>query len=583
MASIIHEKNVKANFPQRLVMGTKTWKTEIVAPVLANRMIMLRALESGFFTKNAKNAGVNKSHPVNLIDRGLSILIPYLVMTDPKVLITSKKKEFRPFAKTTEMAFNHLIEEIKFARNSLRPMVRDAMLGLGVMKTGLMKSHEVEIFGHTHAVGQVYSDPVDLVDYIGDPSATTFEGFEFEGNFYRIPVEAAKEMYSRHADLMIPSYNLHGADREYDPQNIAKGKMSSGQYSTLREYVQLADYWIPDENVIITIEPRSATILRTIDAETPEGGPYDKLYFKDFPGSSLPIPPVWYWMDLDTTLNIIVNKMRRQAEAQKTNLVYEGDAADDAERLASAPDLKSIKVSNADGVKAIEWKGIDPEHYAWIRYLEEQFSAQGNNLYLLGGQGTGAETLGQDQLQFANASKTIDDMTGTTYSVVQSIAKKMVWYFWSDPLISVPMIKRIEGFGDIPVVFDRAARDGEFWDYEFNIEPYSLQRLSANIEFQRTLSLITQWVLPSAQLAAQQGAQINVPKATQHLAKMAGLRGLDDWYETSVPNTEAQINPYTPTQGKVKNKDVQDGRTGANPNSAIANSRQKLERDGKSL
>ncbi|KKK47171.1 hypothetical protein LCGC14_3157920, partial [marine sediment metagenome] len=41
--------------------------------------------------------------------------------------------------------------------------------------------------------------------------------------------------------------------------------------------------------------------------------------------------------------------------------------------------------------------------------------------------------------------------------------------------------------------------------------------------------------------------------------------------------------PYTPTKGKVKTKDVQDGRTGANPNSAVANSRQKLERNESSL
>ncbi|KKK84107.1 hypothetical protein LCGC14_2786690, partial [marine sediment metagenome] len=108
MGSILNEKNVKANFPQRLVMGTKTWRTEIAEPALANRMIMLRALESGYFTKNARHSSVDKSHPVNLIDRGLSILIPYLVMSDPKLLITSKRKELRPFAKTTEMAFNHL-------------------------------------------------------------------------------------------------------------------------------------------------------------------------------------------------------------------------------------------------------------------------------------------------------------------------------------------------------------------------------------------------------------------------------------------------------------------------------------------
>lgn len=582
MASLIHDKDVRKSFPQRLVQGSKSWY-KIVEPALANRMLMLKAIEAGYFSGKAKQHGVNKSHTINLMDRGLSILIPYLVMSNPRLLITSKKREYRPFAKTTEMAFNHLIEEIRFARNSLRPTVRDAMLGLGIMKTGLMKSHEVEIFGHRHEIGQVYSDPVDLVDYIGDPSATSFEGFEFEGNYFKMPVEAAQEMFPKHADKLKASYTLHGAERENDPQKISKSSQFDGQYSTLREYVRLADYWIPDENVILTIEPSSSTILRTIEATSPEGGPYDKLYFKDFPGSSLPIPPLWYWMDLDSALNSIVLKMRRQAESQKSNLAYEGSAADDVERLVSAPDQQSVKVSDIKAIDVITWPGIDPQHYNWANYLEGQFSSQGNNLYLLGGQGTGAETLGQDQLQFANASKSVDDMTDKTYDFTKSVSKKMIWYFWSDPLISVPMIKRIQGFGDVPVVFDRAARDGEFWDYEFNIEPYSLQRLSAMVEFQRTLSLITQWILPSAQIAAQQGAQINVPLATQHLAAMAGLRGFNDWYETAVPRTETQLNPYTPTQGKVKNKDVQDGRTGTNPNSAIANSRQKIERDGNSL
>ncbi|KKL73926.1 hypothetical protein LCGC14_2070020, partial [marine sediment metagenome] len=562
--------------------ASKSWY-RVVEPALINRMLMLRAIEAGYFSGKASQQGINKSHPINLMDRTLSILIPYLIMSNPKLLITSKKKEYRPFAKTTEMAFNHLIEEIRFARNSLRPVVRDAMLGLGILKTGLMKSHEVEIFGHRHEVGQVYSDPVDLVDYIGDPSATSFEGFEFEGNYFKIPVDAAKEMFPKHVDKLNASYTTHGAKRENDPQNLAKSNDHEGQYSTLREYVRLAEYWIPDENIKLIIEPSSATILQTIESDSPEGGPYDKLYFKDFPGSSLPIPPLWYSMDLDAALNSIVVKMRKQAESQKSNLVYEGEAADDAERLVSAPDQGSIKVSDTKGVDIVTWPGIDPQHYNWANYLENQFSMQNNNLYLLGGQGTGAETLGQDQLQFANASKSVDDMTDKTYSFTQSAAKKMIWYFWSDPLISIPMIKRIQGFGDIPVVFDRAARDGEFWDYEFNIEPYSLQRLSATIEFQRTLSLITQWILPSAQLAAQQGAQINIPKATQLLAKMGGLRGFSDWYETAVPNTESQLNPYSPTQGKVKNKDVQDGRTGANPNSAIANSRQKLERNESSL
>lgn len=579
--SIIKEKNVRKSFPERLLMATKTWQS-MLKPSLANRELMLRARASGYYG-TASNDSRDKSHPINLIDRGLNIIVPYLVMNDPRILVSTKKKEYRPFALTTELAFNHLIREIKFAKNSLRPAILDSMVGMGILKTGIMKSHELEIFGHLHSVGQVYSDPVDLVDYIGDPTARSFENFEFEGNFYRMPIAAAKELFPKHADNLTASYSLFNGDRQHDPEKMAKNMSVDGMFSSLREFVQLADYWIPDENIIVTIDPRSKKILRTVDAETPEGGPYDKLYYKSFPGTPAPIPPVWYWLDMDQSLNVIVNKMRRQAEAQKTNLAYSGDAADDAEALANAPDLKSVRVSDTQSVKAIEWPGIDPQHYNWIQYLEQQYSMQGSNLYTLGGANSQAGTLGQEQMLMANASKSIDDMSNSVYEFTKSVAKKMLFHFWSDPLISVPQIKRIEGFGDLPVVFDKAAQDGEFWDYEFDVEPYSMQRLSPGIEYQRTMGLLSQWILPTAQIAAQQGAQLNVPEATKHLAKMAGLRGFDKMYETAIPDTPAKLNPYTPTQGKPKNRDIADGRTGVAPQSAEANSRQKLQRDGNQL
>ena len=579
MASILKDKNVKRSFPQRLMSGTKSWN-KMIEPSLRNRQIMLMALESGYFKSDGKGG---KSHPINLIERGLSILIPYLVMNNPHLLISTKKNQYKPFAETTELAFNHLINEIKFASLSLRPVIRDAMFGLGIMKTGLMKSHELELLGHLHQVGQVYSDPVDMADYIGDPNANSFEGFEFEGNFYRMELDAAREAYPKHADLLQPTYTLHGDNNNYGNEKITKRDSNEGQFDTLREFVRLADIWLPDENIIVTIEPNSQRIIRTTEADSPEGGPYDKLYFSDFPGTSMPIPPVWYWLDMDTAMNTIVNKMRKQAESQKTVLAYEGSAVDDAERIAGAGDRAAIKVSDVKGITNLDWPGIDAEHYNWITYLEQQFSNQANNLNTLGGRNASAGTLGQEQMMMQNASRSVDDMTNSVYDFAKSVSKKMVFQFWSDPLISVPQIKRIEGFGDIPVVFDRAARDGEFWDYEFDIEPYSMQRLSPTVEFQRTLSLLTQWIIPTMQNAAQQGAMPNIPRATAHLAKMAGLRGFDNWYDTIVPKVAEGMNPYTPTQGKVKNKDVQDGRTGVNPNSNVANSRQKNDKDGKSV
>jgi len=555
MASI-YDMDKKTSFPKRLIRGAKAWK-QLVKPALRNRIRILNALQAGYYSEKAKN---QVAHPINLIDRGLSILVPYLVMTNPKILIRTEYKELRPFAKTSELAFNHLMAEIKFAQRTLRPAVRDALMGLGIVKTGVMKASEVELFGYTHSVGEVYSDPVDFVDYIGDPTARVFSDFEFEGNYYKIPVEVARDLFPKFADILNPTYSLASEDRQHSPEKLAKDNSDVESYESLRELVELADFWIPDEGVILTIEPNTGKILKTRSAEAPEEGPYDKLYFKEFPGTPIPIPPVWYWMDLDAAINVIVNKMRIQAASQKAVLAYEGDAVDDAERLASAADREAIKVSNADGIKTIEWPGVDPNQYNWIQYLEHQYSMQGNNLYTLGGRNAQAETLGQEQMLMANASRAIDDMYQMVYDFTANVARKVCWNFWTDPLKSIALSKRIEGVGDVEVIFDKAAQDGEFWE-----------------------GLLSQWILPTAQIAAQQGAMLNVPKATKQLARLAGIGELDDFYEAAVPSNDIALNPYTPQQGKIKEHGVQDGQTGSNPNSTEANSRQALQRLGEQL
>ncbi|KKL22454.1 hypothetical protein LCGC14_2435250, partial [marine sediment metagenome] len=142
-------------------------------------------------------------------------------------------------------------------------------------------------------------------------------------------------------------------------------------------------------------------------------------------------------------------------------------------------------------------------------------------------------------------------------------------------------------FGDVPVMYDKVSREGEFWDYALSIEPYSMQRLNPSIELQRMMGLLTQWILPTLQPAAQQGVTVNFPKATKQLAKLSGIRELDSWYETGVPANSLALNPYNPTQGVIKgstkDKGITDGRTGSNPNSTEANSRQKLQANGQNL
>jgi len=570
--STIHEKNVRMSFPKRIARSILAWERKY-DHVLQARNLMLKAWESGYSSAR-DDLSRNGAHPVNLIDRGMAILIPYLVMSNPKVLVTTEKTEFKPFALTTELALNHFLKEIKFAKRTLRPLVRDALLGLGIVKTGIARKWQIPIFGHLHDVGQPYADVIDISDYFGDCTSDNFEGFELEGNRFRMQLEVAQDLYPKYADRLKSSFGRWG-DRKPPtaPQDNESG--------TLKNFVELAEVWLPDEKTIITIDPHDpdAKIMKTVHAECDESGPYDKLGFKNFSKTLIAPPPVWFWMDTDAALNVIVNKVVNQANSQKAVLTYEGDSAQDAQNIALAGDRQAIRVQSKDGVGIFEFPGVDREQYPWMQYLEGQYAKQEVNLDQLGGRSPAAETLGQEQMLFSTASKGVDDMVNQVYDTTSDVLTKLANFFWKDPLYQLPVIKRIPGYGDVEVMYDDAAREGEFFDYNFNVEPYSMQRLNPDAEYRKLLNFMGQWVLPTAQIAAQQGATIDVPVVTEQLARFLQLRELDNWYKPSVPSA-AKLNPYNPQQGQTKNKSIADGRTGSNPASDQANSMQKTMKNG---
>jgi hypothetical protein len=543
------------SFPKRLRQATDAWDRHMKAP-LANRSTMLQKWASNFYESNAQ---YSKPHTMNMIDRGVSIIVPYLAMSNPGVMVNTKFPEYKHFAYSTQLALTHWLQEFRFAHNCIRPAVLHSMFGMGITKTGIMKEWEVEIKGLRHDVGQTYSDVVDETNLIMDPSARIIDEAHFMGDRYMMPTDMAKEFFdSKHADHIRSSYKLYGAGH---PDEISKDGHQNDTSRFLKDYTRFRDYYLPDEQVILTLTDDDGynRILNEVEWDGPESGPYDFLGYKWFLENSYPIPPAWGWLDMDTIINIIINKLRAQAESEKTVLAYESAASEDAERIANAGDRQTVKVDNIESLKPIEFSGINPEMYNWLQYIEGQYSLQGQNLYTIGGRNSQAETLGQEQMLMANASKSLDDMIDSVHAFVESILRKHAWYMWTDPLIDIPVIKKVPGFGDISERFVAPDREGEFYDYTFSVKPYSMQRMSPDVDFQRTLQFLAQWVLPTSQLAAQQGAVLNVPEATKDLAQKFNIQNIDHWYDQAKP-LNAGLNPYSPDAGSSNGQ--QDGRTG---------------------
>ena len=549
MPSILKERDIRKSFTQRMVFATKLWK-KMHKPALEKRNRIIQAWSAGYYGDGIESG---KPRPINLTDRGIGIIAPYLVMSNPKLMVKTRYTEFRPFAYTSELAANYHNAETKLGQRCLRPAVVNSLIGMGVVKTGIMHEYDTFIRGQKFEIGEIYSDVVDDSDYVGDPSAYHRDAFEFEGNLYQLPTEYARDFFGpKHADRITPIFKLWG---EVTPDEITKGDVHRESFR-LKEFSEFLDIYLPDENVIVTINPHEENprILRTVEWEGPDGGPYDVLGYKYPPKQSIPIPPVWGWLDLEDAINVLVNKLRSQAEEEKSILAYQSGSEQDADRIAKAKDRGTARVDNIEGVKIFEFPGVNAEYYNWLGYLETHYNKAGGNLETMGGVGPQAETLGQEQMLLANATRGIDDMRTKVYEFAQSIMQKRLWYLWTDPLIQIPVVKRIGAGINIQASFDRTAREGEFWKYSFDIVPYSMQRMGPDIEYRRVLTYLSQIALPLASLAAQQGVTLNVDSITSMMARYMGIEDVDQIWERAVPVNDASQIPWNPQVGSVKSK-----------------------------
>jgi hypothetical protein len=555
------ERDVKTPFPVRIQDAIVSW-TQYTEPTRKLRKMMHREYASGWFDNK-----VGESQPMNLIDRYVNIIAPYLVSQNPKVNIDPKRglSASRSFARTLELALEHLFTEIDFSMTTLRPAVINSLFSMGITKTGIMTDSQVELMGYLHDVGQPFCDSIDYDDYIGDFRARNKQEMEIEGNAYCLSMDDLID------SKMFKNYDCLSTVKEYsqeqtEPEQIAKKHMIPFEHAHgLRKKVWLHDVWIPDEGIIITLPPKGqgTKIMRTVEYDGPEGGPYDLLTYHHFPNSVIPIPPIYNVLNLNNIINRLVTKMKHQAEREKKVMLYELTGAEDAELIRNTPDGFTAGVKNVDAFKEVEFGGVADTNFPFVQFLEQQYSIQGGNLYTIGGRESQAETLGQEQMLQANASKQLQDMVLQVHRFTRNITKKLAWYLWSDPYIQIPVIKELGEF-KLQVEYTPDVREGDFFDYGFDIEPYSMARMSPETRFQRLMQLVGQVVLPTAQIASAQGSQLNVNELVQECARFLDVRNIDRWWITGVPQ-ETQMNPYSPESGRPKDGQG-DGRFSSNDN-----------------
>jgi hypothetical protein len=559
---------LKPNFVKRLGEAIKTcWQFKKQTD--ANNADMQRAYVSGY-TKKIEG---KKQHPMNMVDRIVSIWLPFLIGGLPKVVIKPKiNLAFQPFAYTFQLALNQWMKEVKFDQRTLEPAVFNSLFNLGIVKTGTQRADKRRLSGYMTVTGRPFSEIVDLANYVFDVTAMDREQYEFEGDEYLLPTKEAKERFPKHADKIKPDFKLFG---EGHPKDVSEPEKIN--YAELQDYTAFIDVWLPKQKVIKTmLHPFKDyhKFLATADFRGCDSGPYDVLGYKYYRGSTIPVPPVYSLMEMDAAINTLYSKARNQAERLKNIGVGEIGNEKDAETARDATDGDFCIFQNAQGIKDLKLGGVTPEIYEFLGFSLNQLSEQAGVTGL--DYRSRSKTATQEQMLMANASRQLNMMSQRVHLFAKNIIEKLAYEMWLNPTFQIYTIKKMAGVGEVVQIYNQLQQKGKYpGDYYLDVEMYSMQQVSANDKFQSMMQMLTGFTLPMLQQLAQQGKILNAEEIHRQLSTYKDL-DTESWFLSEMPQN-TQLNPYQVLGTSMKSSDQRFGASQAdNANNMLAqlNSRQ---------
>ena len=481
-------------------------------PYRVRRLTALRE----YVGRNYSDQGAPDRVPVNFIDLAINIYSRQLASNSPAITVYTRQKELRIFAKEFEYAINHLLTQIGF-EEALRTATIDALFSVGIIKTGVCEPDNA-IRGFLLRAGQPFAESVSLDDWVHDMNAQRMSECAFMGNRFRVPLDAVKNSDLYTNTEKVGAVRRSRTNESGDPKAFSLGNESSYDKDEAYEYAELWEIWLPQEQRVVTFASDDTgaphTVIREVEWDGPEEGPYHMLSFSDVPGNTMPLPPVATLIDLHELSNTLFRKLGRQAERQKDIVGFRGSAEGDAKALQNAADGELIRMDDPDALKTYKFGGIDQQSLGFMLQTKNLFTYLGGNLDALGGLGASSDTVGQDKLIAASASNRVSDMQARTVQFVKEVATSISQFLFDDDLVQLELEKSVGPSGEyqVPFIYDGAKREGEFVNYTIDVQPHSLQQSTPGMKLQALTQVMGQFINPLMPMMQEQGLAIDTRK-----------------------------------------------------------------------
>lgn len=459
--------------------------------------------------------GACPATPVNLIELAVTIYVRHLASGSPRCLVTTGVPSLRPFAADMEAALNQIPGEIGLLA-TLRRAVLEAIFSIGIVKVGICEA------GPGAGPGdEPFVSIVQLDDYFCDMSARSWDEVQYEGNEYWMDTEQIKGLYG----VSLDEDEYQGDSPNGQPQ--ARSLTVHEGVDPIHGRVLLRDVYLAREGRLVTYAVSSMRTLRDVPWDGPDGSPYVKLWFSDVPGNLMPMPPVAVWKDLHELENALFRKLARQAEAKKTVAAFSGGNDEDIARLRSSRDGEGFRY-NGPRPEQITIGGLDQSNLAFAIQVRDLHSVIAGNLDSLGGLSPQAGTATQERLISDSSSVRIRAMGDAVAAFAGQIFRRLAWYMWTDPVRERTIVKR-SGTLSVTKAWTPETRDGDFLDYNFDIDVFSMQEDSPSARMEKFMLIYERVILPAMPQLEAQGARIDMRAVFDYVGRNANLPELSDF------------------------------------------------------
>ena len=451
-----------------------------------------------------------------------------LAANRPRVLVTAQHTDVTWFAHSFQLGINNLIKEIRL-EDTLRKAVMDSFFSMGIVKVYTADAGLVQLEGEDAWVdpGKPFAENISLDDFCYDTTASEWRKSSFALNKYRI---------SREKVLNDGAYNKKVAEEldvvsQYPGWNADSGEVpiremlkSETQEAGIEPMIDLMDVWLPKDKLVVTLPVgKNTEPLRVVEWEGPENGPFHTLSLTcEVPDNIMPVSPAMNLKPLHDLINGLLRKQRRQAQRQKDIPFYQAGHQDDARRIEKASDGEWTRVDNPDSVNVMKMGGVDPQNQAFSHSMKDTYDRMAGNLQMMAGLGPQSDTLGQDKLIHGAVTKREANMQYRVVDFTSRICRDLGSLLWHDQVLEIPQDFETSGI-KVRADWTPEVREGDFIDYNFEIEPFSMMYKSPSERMQGISSFVTQIALPMEGMMQQYGGTIDIQELVEMYAELMDM------------------------------------------------------------